>query len=156
VFHAPLIAATEGLELATVVTGNPERAERVRAEHPGARVVDSPEVAFADEHDLFVVATPNRTHVPIGLAALEAGLHLVVDKPLATSVGDGRRLADAARDASRVASVFQNRRFDGDFLTVRALIEAGELGDVQRFESRLERWRPEPKPGSWRERGAPE
>jgi predicted dehydrogenase len=158
VFHAPLIEATDGLELATVVTRSPERAERVRGEHPGARVVGAAESVFeaAGEHDLLVVAAPNRSHAPLGLAALEAGLHLVVDKPLATTAADGRRLADAARERDRVASVFQNRRFDGDFLTARRLIESGELGEVLRFESRFERWRPEPKAGSWRERGEAE
>jgi scyllo-inositol 2-dehydrogenase (NADP+) len=155
VFHAPLIAAVDGLDLRTVVTGNPERAEQARAEHSGVRVVDGAEAVFeaAGEHDLFVVATPNRSHLPLGLAALEAGLHVVVDKPLATSAADGRRLVEAAREHGRLASVFQNRRFDGDFLTARRLIESGELGEVLRFESRFERWRPEPKPDSWRERG---
>lgn len=158
VFHAPLIAATDGLELRTVVTSNPERAEQVRAQHPGAQVADRAEAVFeaAGEHDLFVVAAPNRSHLALGLAALEAGLHVVVDKPLATSAADGRRLVEAGREHERLVSVFQNRRFDGDFLTVRRLIEAGELGDVLRFESRFERWRPEPKAGSWRERGEAE
>jgi predicted dehydrogenase len=158
VFHAPLIAATDGLELRTVVTGNPERAEQVRAQYPGAHVVERAEAVFeaAGEHDLLVVATPNRSHVPLGLAALEAGLHVVVDKPLATSAADGRRLVEAGREHARLVSVFQNRRFDGDFLTLRRLIGAGELGDVLRFESRFERWRPEPKPDSWRERGEAE
>jgi predicted dehydrogenase len=155
VFHAPLIAATPGLELATVVTGNEERAEQARAAYPGVQVVADADAALA-EHDLFVVATPNRSHVPLALGALEAGLHVVIDKPLAVSAADGQRVVDAAREAGRVASVFQNRRFDGDFLTARGLIEAGELGDVWRFESRFERWRPEPKPGAWRERGEPD
>ena len=154
--HAPLIAAVEGLELATVVTSNPERREQALSEHPGVEVVESPEAALTPEHDLAVVATPNRSHVPLGLAALDAGLHIVIDKPLATSAADGRRLVEAASERQRVASVFQNRRFDGDFLTARRLIDAGELGGVTRFESRFERWRPEPKAGSWRERGDPE
>jgi scyllo-inositol 2-dehydrogenase (NADP+) len=154
--HAPLIAAVEGFELATVVTSNPERREQALSEHPGVQVVESAEAALTPEHDLAVVATPNRSHVPLGLAALDAGLHAVIDKPLATSAADGRRLVEAAGRHGLVASVFQNRRFDGDFLTARRLIEAGELGGVTRFESRFERWRPEPKAGSWRERGEPQ
>lgn len=154
--HAPLIAATDGLELATVVTSNPERRKQVRAEHPRTRVVERAEQALDPRHELVVLASPNRTHAPLGLAALEAGLHAVIDKPLATSAADGRRLADAARDSGCVLSVFQNRRFDGDFLTAWRLIEAGELGGVLRFESRFERWRPQPKAGSWRELGDPE
>jgi predicted dehydrogenase len=154
VFHAPLIAATDGLELAAVVTTNPERRAQVESEYPGVRVVDTAEEAL--DADVFVVATPNKSHVPLGLAAVEAGLHLVVDKPLAPSAADGRRLVEAARDTGLVASVFQNRRFDGDFMTARRLIEEGRLGRVLRFESRFERWRPEVKPDAWRELGDPE
>jgi len=156
VFHAPLIAAVDGLELATVVTSDPGRSLRARAEHPGASVVESADAVFRSGHDLAVIATPNRSHLPLGLAALEAGLHAVIDKPLATSAADGRLLAEAARERGPVLSVFQNRRFDGDFLTARRLIETGELGGVMRLESRFERWRREPKQGSWRERGDPE
>jgi len=155
-FHAPLIAATDGLELATIVTSSPERRERALSEHPGARLVPQAEAALGPDHDLAVVATPNRTHLPLGLAALDAGLHVLIDKPLATSAADGRRLALAARERGRELSVFHNRRFDGDFLTGRRLINGGALGRVTRFENRFERWRPEPKAGSWRERGAPE
>ena len=156
VFHAPLIAAVDGLELGTVVTSNPERAARAGAAHPGAQVTGEVEAAFEPRHDLVVVATPNRSHLPLGMAALEAGMHVVIDKPLATSAADGGRLAAAASDRGRVLSVFQNRRFDGDFLTARRLIGSGALGRVTRFESRFERWRPQPKPGSWRERGEPD
>jgi predicted dehydrogenase len=138
------------------VTSDPNRRDRAQADHPGARVVDSAGAALGVEHDLAVVAAPNSAHLELGLAALEAGMHVVVDKPLATSAADGRRLDEMARSKGRVLSVFQNRRFDGDFLTVRRLVEAGELGSAIRFESSFERWRPEPKPGSWRERGGPE
>jgi predicted dehydrogenase len=153
--HAPLIAATPGLELATIVTSNPERRQQAHVEHPSARVADHAEEATGPEHELVVVATPNKQHVPLALAALDAGAHVVIDKPLATSAADGLLLVNAARERGLVASVFQNRRFDGDFLTARRLIEAGALGSVLRFESRFERWRPEPKAGSWRERGDP-
>lgn len=154
VFHAPLIAAVEGLELTTVITSNEQRAERARASHPGVLVAGDADAALdPDWHDVVVVATPNRSHLPLGLAALECRLHVVVDKPLATSAADGARLVSAAAEHGRILSVFHNRRYDGDFLTARALIEGGELGAVTRFESRFERWRPRPRPGSWRERG---
>ncbi len=154
VFHAPLIAATPGLRLEIVVTSNPERARQARDEHPGVEVVASADElwARADELDLAVVASPNRTHVPLARAALEAGLAVVVDKPLAASSADARALVDEARARGLLLSVFQNRRWDGDFLTVCRLIAEGALGDVHRFESRFERWRPMPKQG-WRERG---
>lgn len=110
----------------------------------------------ADSHDLVVVAAPNREHVPLGLAAVEAGLHLVVDKPLAASVADGQRLADAVEARSVVASVFHNRRWDGDFLTLKRLVSEGSLGELVRLESRFDRWRPEVDVNKWREVGAPE
>ncbi|MFI8517201.1 Gfo/Idh/MocA family oxidoreductase [Streptomyces sp. NPDC085481] len=157
VFHAPLIAASPDLVLDTVTTGNPERAAQARAEHPGVRVDDSPEAlwARADELDLVVVASPNKTHVPIATAALEAGLPVVVDKPLAGTAADARTLAALADERGLLLSVFQNRRWDNDFRTLRSLIAEGALGEVQRFESRFERWRPQLK-GGWRESGAPE
>ncbi|MFF3318117.1 Gfo/Idh/MocA family oxidoreductase [Streptomyces sp. NPDC003035] len=157
VFHAPLIAATEGLVLDTVTTGNPERQAQARVAHPDVRVGASPEElwARADELDLVVVASPNKTHVPIATAALEAGLPVVVDKPVAGTAAEARSLAALAEERGLLLSVFQNRRWDNDFLTLRALLADGALGDVQRFESRFERWRPQLK-GGWRESGAPE
>ncbi|MGA5419543.1 Gfo/Idh/MocA family oxidoreductase [Streptomyces lavendulocolor] len=157
VFHAPLIAATEGLVLDTVVTSAPERRQQARTAYPGVRFAASADElwARAGELDLIVVASPNKTHVPLATAALEAGLPVVVDKPVAGTAAEARGLADLAEQRGLLLSVFQNRRWDNDFLTLRALIERGELGDVQRFESRFERWRPQLK-GGWRESGDPE
>ena len=157
VFHAPLIASVPGLRLAAVVTSNPERAARATREHPGVVVLDAAERVWerASELDLVVVATPNRTHAPLALAALEAGLPVVVDKPMAVDADEGQRLVDRARARGLLLTVFQNRRWDGDLLTVRRLLGEGALGRVWRFESRFERWRPAPKPG-WRESGGPE
>ncbi|MFF6777773.1 Gfo/Idh/MocA family oxidoreductase [Streptomyces sp. NPDC012637] len=157
VFHAPLIAASPDLALDTVTTGNPERAAQARAEHPGVRVAGSPDelIARAAELDLVVVASPNKTHVPVATAALKAGLPVVVDKPLAGTAAEARGLATLAAERGLLLSVFQNRRWDNDFRTLRALLADDALGEVQRFESRFERWRPALK-GGWRESGAPE
>jgi scyllo-inositol 2-dehydrogenase (NADP+) len=157
-FHAPLIEAVPGLRLASVVTANPDRAARASSTHPDAAVLPSADALLGspDEYDLVVVASPNRFHAPLGMAALEARQHLVVDKPLAANTADARRLASAAREAGVVAAVFHNRRWDGDFLTLRRLIDERKLGEVQRFESRFDRWRPEVSGGSWREGAAPE
>ncbi|WP_149184742.1 Gfo/Idh/MocA family oxidoreductase [Streptomyces sp. TRM49041] len=157
VFHAPLIAATEGMVLDTVVTANEERRRQARAEFPDVHLAASTEELWsrADELDLVVVASPNKTHVPFATAALKAGLPVVVDKPVAGTAAEARALATLAEERGLLFSVFQNRRWDNDFLTLSALLRAGELGDVQRFESRFERWRPLPK-GGWRESGAPE
>ncbi|MFL6136799.1 MAG: Gfo/Idh/MocA family oxidoreductase [Frankiaceae bacterium] len=152
VFHAPLLAATPGLRLAAVVTGDPQRQRRARARHPGADVLPSADALWhrPGRLDVVVVATTNRTHVELALAALAAGSAVVVDKPLAPTAAEGRQLlAEAARLGGRL-TVFQNRRWDGDFLTLRALAADGALGRVLRLESRFERWRPQVRPG-WRE-----
>jgi predicted dehydrogenase len=156
VFHAPLIATTPGLGLAAVVTSSPERGEQVRRDYPGARVVPTADELFgrAQELELVVIASPNRTHVPLARTGLEHGLGVVVDKPLAATAAEGRSLAELARDRGLLLTVFHNRRWDGDFLTVRRLVADGALGRVLRLESRFERWRPVPKPG-WRELGDP-
>ncbi|MFE7742680.1 Gfo/Idh/MocA family oxidoreductase [Nocardia sp. NPDC057455] len=157
VFHAPLIAAEPRMRVAAVVTSSAERAERARAEHPGVRVVPQAEELFATpgDIDLAVIATPNRTHAPLARQALEAGLPVVVDKPFAVTVDDAEDLVARAERAGLALSVFQNRRWDGDFRTVRELLETGKLGRVRRFESRFERWRPVSK-GGWREVGTDE
>lgn len=156
VFHAPLIAATDGLVLDTVVTSNPERQEQARAEFPDVRVAATPDELFerAGELDLIVIASPNKTHVPLATAALKAGLPVVVDKPISGTAAEARELAALADEHGVLLSVFQNRRWDNDFLTLRKLLADGALGDVWRFESRFERWRPQPK-GGWRESGDP-
>ena len=153
VFHAPFISTTPGLRLSVIVTGNEERREQVGREHPGVEVVGTADEVWerAAELDLAVIATPNKSHLPLGLAALEAGLAVVVDKPLALNAAEARSLVDAAAEHGLMLTAFQNRRWDGDFLTLRRLLDANELGRVHRFESRFERWRPQLGDG-WRER----
>ncbi len=156
VFHAPLIGATDGLSIRTVVTGNPERQEQARADLPGARIVADPEAALADLDgiDLVVVAGANRTHVPQALAAIAQGRHVVIDKPMAGTADDGRRIADAARAAGARVHPFQNRRWDSDFMTIVEVARSGILGTLHRFESRIERMRVQPR-GNWRESADP-
>jgi predicted dehydrogenase len=157
VFHAPLISTTPGLRLAAVVTSNPERTREAQRDYTGVRVFTTPEQLWerAGDFDLVVVASPNRTHAPLARAALEAGLSVVVDKPLAATASEGRKLIEEAGRRGLLLTVFQNRRWDGDFLTLRRLLSRGELGRVLRFESRFERWRPRAKDG-WRQSVAPE
>ena len=157
-FHAPVIAATPGLCLATVVTSNAERAAAARTHHEGVRILPTAEGLWtqADRHDLVVVAAHNRVHVPLGLAAIAAGLPVVIDKPVAPSSEGAQRLAAAGRAAGVPVVPFHNRRWDGDFLTVRRLLREGALGDVMRYESRFERWRPPRRPGARRELAGPD
>jgi predicted dehydrogenase len=158
VFHAPLVASTSGMAVAAIVTSDPERQARARSDYPDAAIHATAETLLADPTllDLVVVATPNRVHAPLGIAALEAGLPVVIDKPIAPSVNDAERLIATAQRTGKLLTVFQNRRWDNDFLTIRRLIAADLLGPITRLESRFDRFRPALKAGAWRERPEPE
>jgi scyllo-inositol 2-dehydrogenase (NADP+) len=153
VFHAPLVAATPRMEVAAIVTGHPERQRRAQGDFPHAAVLSTTEDLWHDptRYDLVVVAAPNRAHVPLGLAAMNAGLPVVIDKPMAASVAEAEQLVATSKRTGKLLTVFQNRRWDNDFLTVRQLIAADLLGPLTRFESRYERYRASPHPGAWRE-----
>jgi predicted dehydrogenase len=152
-FHSPYIAAVDGLRIAAIATTRPDRQATARAEHPDAAVVDGLEALLArPDVEVVVLASPNRTHVPFGVRALEAGRHVVTDKPIATRVADAERLVEAAARAGRILTVYQNRRFDGDFLTVRSLVEDGTLGPIDSLESRFEIH--VPRTDAWREDAA--
>ena len=149
VFHAPLISATPGLELAAVVTGDPERQAGARGRYTGTEILDSPRPLWSGGYDLVVITTPNRAHVPLARAALDAGMAVVVDKPVAPTAAEARSLAGGP-----LVIPFHNRRWDGDFRTVARLHHDGALGRALRFESRFTRWRPEIKQG-WKETADP-
>ena len=152
VFHAPLVARTPGLRLHTVVSSDDAR---VHADLPEVEVVADPAAAFAQPGiDLVVVAAPNAVHAPLAIAALHAGRHVLVDKPFATTVEEARQIAAAAAATGRIASVFQNRRWDADFLALRELLDAGALGEVAELHSHFDRFRPQ-VPDRWRERAGP-
>jgi predicted dehydrogenase len=152
VFHAPLLTAA-GLTVTCVVTRNPERTAQVGADLPAATVVAGVDDlwAKADDYDLVVVASDNASHAPVARAALAHGLPVVVDKPLAVTAEDAADLVRRAEQAGVLLTVFHNRRWDSDQLTLSALIRAGVLGEVLRHESRFERWRPELTANKWRE-----
>lgn len=151
-FHAPLIAGVPGLALAAVASRD---AAAVAQAWPGATVVETPEALVAHPGvDLVVIASPNRTHHPIARAALTAGKHVVVDKPFTLTLAEALELEQLARAQGRVLSVFHNRRWDGDFLTLRGLVAAGALGRVVHLESHVDRWRPQVR-DRWRESAEP-
>lgn len=156
-FHAPLIATTPGMKLTTIVTSNQERGSQARRRFPGTRVVTTVNWLWehATEHDLVAITTPNRVHATLAMAALSAGLPVVIDKPFARTSAEARQVIESAREMQLPVVPYHNRRWDNDYLTLRRLIDAGVLGNISRFESRLERWRPQLK-GGWRERGGPE
>jgi scyllo-inositol 2-dehydrogenase (NADP+) len=156
VFHAPLIDATPGLKLASVVTADARRQAHAAERYPGIRTPASPrELWDLGDHDLVVVATPTDSHVSLAVEAIDQGSAVVVDKPMAASSADAESLVAHARDAGVILTVFQNRRWDSDHLTLARLMKEGRLGRVIRYESRFERWRPEPG-GAWRETTPPE
>jgi predicted dehydrogenase len=156
-FHAPFIATTPGLQLSMIVTRDPGRQAQAAREHPGARVVSTVDELWQSARDLdvVVVATPNRSHVDLARAAIDAGLAAVVDKPLAARAADARSLIAHAQAAGKILTVYQNRRWDGDFVTLRRVVKDGGVGQPLRFESRFERWRPTRRAG-WRQLSMPE
>ncbi len=151
VFHAPFIAANPAFSLAAIATSDAGRKSDAASSYPTARIVDTPAdlLELDGELDLLVLGTPPATHYPLAKAALEAGLDVVVDKPFAVKSAEGQELIDLAARLGRVLTVFQNRRWDGDFLTVNALLGSETLGAVTRFESRFERWSPD-VPKAWK------
>ncbi|MGZ5313047.1 MAG: Gfo/Idh/MocA family protein [Solirubrobacterales bacterium] len=159
VFHGPLITSTPGLTVGTVVTSDPQRRERALAECPGAQVVPKPDEVFdrASDHDFVVVATPNDTHAPLARRAVDAGLPVVVDKPLAPTAAEARAVVEHSDSTGVPLTVFLNRRWDSDHLTAKRLLGEGKLGEIVRYESRFERWRPRlSDEGPWREQIPPE
>jgi scyllo-inositol 2-dehydrogenase (NADP+) len=142
VFHAPFLAANRRFALEVVATGHAGRQAVARSQHPSVDTVNTPGELIERGLDLVVLASPGHAHLEQGLAALAAGSAVVVDKPFAASVAEAEQLIAAAETAGRPLMVFQNRRWDGDFLTVKKLLAEGALGTVHRFESTFERWSP--------------
>ena len=150
-FHAPMITATPGLELVAVASS---RAADVHADHPGVDVVDADGLIGRDDVDLVVIASPNDTHRPLAEAALRAAHHVVVDKPFTLSLPDARAILATADRCRRIVSVFQNRRWDSDYLGIKQVIDGGLIGEVAHFESHIDRYRPNPR-DRWRENPGP-
>ena len=151
VFHAPVIRAVDGLRLTTIVQ---------RSGEPEARYGDVDFVRGVDDLltraiDLVVIATPNPSHHALAQQCLLAGRHVVIDKPFAATLSEAEDLVRLAEVKRRVLSVYQNRRYVADFVTLRQLLSDGALGRIVVYESHFDRFRPELKPGAWRERLEP-
>jgi scyllo-inositol 2-dehydrogenase (NADP+) len=152
-FHAQVIRATPGLRLAAIVQ---RRGNEAPEKYPDVRVVRSvQELLDIRDIRLVVIATPNETHAPIARQCLEAGRDVVVDKPFATTLKEAKGLVELARKCGRRITVYQNRRYDGDFQAIRQIVADGTLGRIVRFETNYDRFRPDLKPGAWRERVGP-
>ncbi|MBO9647054.1 MAG: oxidoreductase [Variovorax sp.] len=151
-FHAPVLSAVPGLVLGAVASSQPHK---VHADWPDVDVVpDVDALLRRTDIDLVVVAAPNAQHHPVAKAALGAGKHVIVDKPFTLDAGQARELAALAERQGRVLSVYQNRRFDSDFLTLREVLASGDLGRPVYFESHFDRFRPEVR-ARWREQPVP-
>jgi scyllo-inositol 2-dehydrogenase (NADP+) len=149
-FHAPVIRGVPGMELACILE---RRGTRAQEKYPDVRVARTLEELLADrEVQLCVIATPNDSHFELARACLLAGRHVVVDKPFAPTLRESEELVRQAAKCERLITVYQDRRWDGDFGTVRKIVQSGALGTVVEYECRFDRFRPAPKANAWRER----
>lgn len=149
VFHAPFLATNPAFTISAIATSDPGRAAQAAAAHPDAAIMSTDALLQrAGDLDLVVLASPPHVHREQAVAALEAGAAVVIDKPFVPTVADAEAIIAAAESAARPLTVFQNRRWDGDFRTVRTLVESGALGTVHRFESTFERFGA-PRQGTW-------
>ena len=151
VFHAPFVSAVPGLRLAGIVQ---RKGDEAAAAYPGVPVLRSFDEALGAGTDLVVIATPNATHVELAKQALVAGKHVVIDKPFAGTSAEARELIGLADAGGLVLAPFHNRRWDGDFLTLKKVLAGGELGRAVTVESHFDRFRPVQRPGTWKEAGA--
>ncbi len=151
IFHSPFVHTVPGLELSAIVQRHGDTAA---ADYPATRILRSVDEAFADPAiDLIVVATPNDSHVELATRALEAGKHVVIDKPIAGRSAEVLELIALAKKQGKVLAPFHSRRFDGDFLTVRKLITEGTLGRITLVDSHFDRFRTFQRKNSWKEAG---
>ena len=152
-FHAPVISAVDGLRLAAILQRHGSEAEQA---YPTARVVRGlDELLAIDSLQLIVVATSNTSHFDLAKQCLQAGRHVVVDKPFTTTYAEAAELVELAQKQQRMITVYQNRRWDGDFMTVQRLVSENKLGRIVLYESHFDRFRPHLKPDAWRERPEP-
>lgn len=158
VFHAPLLMALDAFSVTAVVTSDPLKQVQAARDFPLAKILSNTEDLFKlaqADVDLVVIASPNTAHYPLAKTALELDCHVVVEKPFTVTSEEGFKLAAFAKERQLSLSVYHNRRWDGDFLTAKALIETGKLGKLVHFESHFDRYRPDFKQGSWREAQLP-
>jgi len=148
-FHAPVIRGVDGMELACILE---RRGSRASQKYPGVRVARTINDLLSDQNvQLCVVATPNDSHFDLARACLLAGRHVVVDKPFAPTLAESVQLVRLAKERERLITVYQDRRWDGDFQTIKRILQSGVLGKIVEYECRYDRFRLEPKPNAWRE-----
>ncbi|MDR0793578.1 MAG: oxidoreductase [Chitinophagaceae bacterium] len=155
-FHAPIIDAVQNMELAAIQTKNPENIEAAKKSYPNTKIVAGSDEIFNDPSiDLVVISTPNISHKPLAEAALNAGKHVVIDKPFTVTTQEADELIALSFEKNRILSSYQNRRFVSDFFTVKKIIDSGLLGNIAYYEVHYDRFRPLLKPHVWREQPQP-
>lgn len=155
-FHAPIISAVDGLILKKIRAVKPEQVNLAEKRYPGVQIVpDTEGILQDDEIDVVVITTPNAWHAQIAKKALEAGKHVVIDKPFTVNLAEANELIALSKKQDKILSVFQSRRFDGDFRTVQKILQTGILGTLVEMESRYDRFRNYLRPDSWKEDDQP-
>ena len=153
VFHAPFITASPHYQLVSVVERHKQESKE---KFPEVQVVRSMEELLQNEAiDLVVITTPNETHFPYAKAALEAGKHVVLEKPVTNTTAEAKQLLEIANRSRKILSVYQNRRYVSDFLTICDILDKQLLGEVHTFEGHYDRYRAEARPQAWREHELP-
>ena len=153
-FHAPLLKGC-GFNVVAIQTSNPQRAQHAREDFPSTSVVLSVEELVLLDLDLIVVASANLVHAEQAIAAINAGIPVVVDKPMGRTLAETELIINAGKKAGVPVTTFFNRRWDSDALTIKKVLASGILGEVHRIDSRFERFRPELNAASWRENMSP-
>ena len=149
VCHAPFVSAVPGLRLVAIMTRNGEKASKL---YPATKIVSALEDILGDKSiELVVISTPNETHFALAKKALEAGKNIVIDKPFAPTAAEALELLQLAKSKGVLAIPFHNRRWDGDFLTVKKLLKEAAIGRLVTYESHFDRFRPIPRENTWKE-----
>src|SRR5690242_4675190 len=153
IFHSAVIAETPGLELACIVQRSGDEAAQT---HPGVRIARSIEEMLEDRSiDLVAVGTPSYAHFEHGMQCLRAGRNVVIDKPFTLTSDEAAQLIDEARRQGVLVTAYQNRRWDGDFVTLKQVLASGRLGRIVSYEAHFDRFREAPRLDVWRESGGP-
>ena len=154
VFHLPFInMLTDKYELVSILQ---RKGNEAHEQYPSVKIVGDIDELVADtDIDLVVITTPNDTHFPYAKKALEAGKHVVLEKPFTNTTGEARQLVDIAAGSGKLLSVYQNRRYVSDFRTMKEIMDKKLLGDIHEFEAHYDRYRMEARPTAWREAPLP-
>ncbi len=155
-FHGAILKSLSQYVVKTVVTTDHDKAQLVNKEHPQAKVVASAEDIFSDKDiELVVISSPNTSHFEYAKQAMTSGKHVLIEKPFAVSSKEAQELIEISRTTDQLLTIYHNRRYDSDFLTVKKIIESGDLGDLVEYHSSFNRFRPIVKSETWKEKPLP-